>query len=277
MAPTLANSDDRRNPLKRFLLAAATTILLVGCAGTTATPAPTQAPTTNPSPVPTARPTAVPTATATERPPATATAPASHAAAVYPDWYTGQQGGAGILAAGSHETKSFVPAFTFSVPDGWVNGGDETGFYELFPDTPGNQAEFTASGSLADAIHMGPLESPYFACDAWEDNSGATAAEMVAAIVANEVLATSDPIDVTIGGLTGKQIDVQLDPGWTETCPGDPPGVDLADMRARGILLDTADRGVLVLFVASVHSAGHEAFLTEAMPIIESFEFDVPE
>ena len=35
-------------------------------------------------------------------------------------------------------------------------------------------------------------------------------------MVANEALATSEPIDVTIGGLTGKQIDVRLDPGWTE-------------------------------------------------------------
>jgi len=30
-----------------------------------------------------------------------------------------------------------------------------------------------------------------------------------------------------------------------------------------------------VIFVASLHSAGHEAFLAEAMPIVESFEFDL--
>ena len=121
---------------------------------------------------------------------------------------------------------------------------------------------------------MGPLESPYFVCDAWEDNQG-TAAEMVAAVVANEALATSEPVDVTIGGLTGKQIDVRLDPGWTESCPGDPPGFDLGDMRTRVILLDTPDRGVIVIVLGSLHSAGHEAFLAEAMPIIESFQFDL--
>ena len=119
------------------------------------------------------------------------------------------------------------------------------------------------------------MTSPYFTCDAWEDNQGATAAEIVAAMVANDALATSEPVDVTIGGLTGKQIDVRLDPGWTESCPGDPPGFDLGDVRTRAILLDTPDRGVIVIFVGSLHSAGHEAFLAEAMPIVESFQFDL--
>ncbi|MFL5689812.1 MAG: hypothetical protein ACJ77I_12550 [Chloroflexota bacterium] len=162
---------------------------------------------------------------------------------MYPAWYTGERTGAGTLTAGSQTTTSFVPGFTFTVPEGWVNNGDEVGFYGLFPDTTANAAEFAASENLAHAIHMAPLESPYFTCDAWEDNQGATAAEMVAAIVANKALATSVPVDVTIGGLTGKQVDVQLDPAWTEHCPGDPPGFDLADGRSRGILLDTPMAG----------------------------------
>jgi len=168
-----------------------------------------------------------------------------------------------------------MPRFTFTVPEGWVNTGDEPGFYGLFQDTAANQVEFASSEALAHAIHMGPLSNPHFLCDAWEDNRGATAAEMVAAVAANQALATSEPVDVTIGGLTGKQIDAQLDPSWTETCPGDPPGFDLGDMRARAILLDAPGRGVLVIFVGSTHSADHEAFLAEAMPVIESFQFNI--
>jgi hypothetical protein len=168
-----------------------------------------------------------------------------------------------------------VPGSRFTVPEGWVNGSDETGFYGLFPDTPANQAEFAASGGFANEIFMGPRNDPYLTCDAWEDNQGATAAKIVAAVVANDALATSEPVDVTIGGLTGKQIDVRLDPSWTESCPGDPPGFDLGDGRSRAILLDTPDRGVIVISLGSLHSAGHEAFLAEAMPIIESFQFDL--
>jgi hypothetical protein len=200
---------------------------------------------------------------------------AASATAAYPAWYTGDRTGAGILSAGSQTTKSFVPAFTLTVPKGWVNGADERDFYGLFPDTPSNQAEWAAFGRMAQDIHMGPVESPYFVCEAWENNRGPTAAKMVAAMVANKALATSDVIDVAIGGLTGKQIDVRLNPARKETCPGDPPTFDLAGGRTRGILLDTPDRGVIVMFLGSLHSADHEAFLASAMPIIESFQFDL--
>ena len=255
------------------VIAAAGAVLLVavvGCqsvpgngggqAAIASSPSPTLLPAVSPAPSPSLAASASPAA-------------APSASALFPVWYAGERNGTGILPAGSQTTKSFVPRFTFTVPEGWVNGGDEHGFYGLFPDTPANAAESAASGRLAQEMYMGPLESPYFVCDAWEDNRG-TAAEMVAAMVANEALATSEPIDVTIGGLTGKQVDVQLDPGWTERCPGDPPTLDLGDMRTRGILLDTPDRGVIVIFLGSLRSAGHEAFLAEAMPIVESFQFD---
>ncbi|MBA2721161.1 MAG: hypothetical protein H0U52_18255 [Chloroflexi bacterium] len=208
--------------------------------------------------------------------PSVAASASPSATAVFPSWYTpdSDRGGSGILSAGSHTTRSFVPGFTFTVPEGWVNDGDIAGFYSLFPDQPDNAAEIAASGNLAHAIHMGLVVSPFFMCEALETNRGATAAEMVAAVEANEALATSDPVDVTIGGLTGKQIDVQIDRGYSGSCPGDPPTLDLKDMRVRGTLLDTHDRGVLVIFTGSFHAAGHDAFLSDAMPILESFQFD---
>ncbi len=246
--------------MKRLVLCTSIVVsILAGCGAATPSAAPTQGTASTPAPVAaSASPSAAP--------------PAS---VVFPSWYTGGGNGVGILSAGSQTTTSFSPGFTFTVPEGWVNTSDEAGFFGLFPDTPANQAEFGRSEGLAHEIHMGPHNNPYFTCDAWEDNQGATAAEIVAAMAANDALATSEPLDVTIGGLAGKQIDVRLDPGWTESCPGDPPGFDLGDTRARGILLDAPDRGVIVIFVGSLHSADHEAFLADAMPIVESFQFDL--
>ncbi len=206
----------------------------------------------------------------------TAVASASPSAApAYPSWYTPESGsgGAGVLAAGARATRLFVPSFRFTVPEGWVNDADSAGFFSLFPDTAENAAEHAASGSFAHGIHMGLMDSPYFLCEALEANGGATSAEMVADLVANDTLATQ-PVDVVIGGLTGKQVDVRLDPGWTGSCPGDSPSFDLKDVRVRGILLDVPDRGVLVIFARSLHAAGHETFLADAMPILESFQFD---
>lgn len=210
-------------------------------------------------------------------PPPVSAAPSAppSGSARYPGWFTGEQQGAGILPAGSHTTRKFTPGFTFTVPNGWVNGTDQLDVYALFPDTPANAAEHAATDGLAHELSIFRFGSPYWICGAWEDHRGATAAEIVASLMSTEAIATSEPIDVEIGGLAGKQIDIRLDPGWTETCPGDPPTFDLGDTRTRVLLLDTPDRGPVFINVGSLHSADHEAFLAEAMPIVESFRFDV--
>ena len=242
--------------MKRFVLSTSIAVsILAGGGAATPSAAPSQG---TPSPSVSAAPSA-----------------SQAASAVCPTWFTEACAGAGILPAGSHTTRNFLPGFTFTVPAGWVNSADGTDGYGLFPDTPANAAEHAASGALAHDMAVFRFPSPYFVCDAFEDNRGATAAEMVASMVANEAIAASEPVDVTIGGLTGKQVDLRLDPGWTEPCPGDPPTLDLGDTRTRVILLDDPDRGIIVIGLMSMHSADHEAFLGEAMPIIESFQFDM--
>lgn len=211
--------------------------------------------------------------------PAVSSAPSLSAApsgsAAYPAWFTGDRGGAGILPAGSNATTSFAPAFTFTVPEGWVNSSDGREYYALFQDSPANAAEEPASGSLAHEIGLLRFASPYWFCDAWEDHTSTTVAETLSSLLATEAIDASEPVDVNIGGLTGKQVDIRLDPGWTETCPGDPPTLDLGDTRRRVILLDTPGYGVTIINVDSLRSEGHEAFLAEAMPIIESIQFDL--
>jgi len=226
------------------------------------------------SPTPTLQPSATPVASSQG-----STAPS--ASALWPTWYPAEAvrdaNGAGILSAGSHATRVFRPAFTYGAADGWVNAYDEPGYYTLFPDSPANAAQFASSDELAHVIFMGLHTSPYFTCESAESNGGTTAAEMVAAMTANEVLAMSGLVDVAIGGLTGKQFDVRRSPDWTGTCPGDselPPGLDPVDERTRGILLDVPDDEVLVIFMYSGSSADHDAFVAEAMPIVDSFKFD---
>jgi len=201
------------------------------------------------APTPSAQPTAAVTAAPTPSP-----------TFVYPS---------GILSPGSHATASFLPAFTFTLPEPWVLDGDTTSYYSLFPDSPANRAEWARTGNAASGILIASeLERPWFVCEAWEDNRGATAAEMVAAVTATEALATTGVVDVEIGGLTGKQFDVRLNPDWTETCPGDPPGLDLGDSRNRILFLDRPGDNPLVIFAGS-----SDAAVAEAMPVVESFDF----
>ena len=48
---------------------------------------------------------------------------------------------------------------------------------------------------------------------------GTTATEIIDAIAARDGLEVTDPVAMTIGGLSGQQIDLHLAPDWAGTCP----------------------------------------------------------
>jgi hypothetical protein len=203
------------------------------------------------------------------------------ASAVFPQWFTSgsESSGAGILLPGSQTTRAFLPGSTFSVPEGWVSDTDSADFYGLFPDTPANEAEFALSGGRAQGIFMGLVGTPDgLICDGVGVTNGSTAAELAQSLVANEALVTSEPVDVAIGGLTGTRVDAHIDPDWTGSCPRapeDPPTKDYKDYRGRFVFLDIPRGGKLLIIVDSVHAADFEAFLAEAMPVVESFQFNL--
>jgi len=230
--------------------------------------APTSSPTASASPVASASPTASPSASA-----------------VFPSWFPASSEGAGILPAGGQTTRTFLPGSTFTVPDGWVNDLDNPFQYSLFPDTSANQAEYALREDVAQSILLTPMVSNnmFTICDSTL-MQGATAAEIVDGIVANEALITSEPVEVTIGGMSGLQIDTRLDPDWTGPCsptPDDPPARDFKDLRNRIIVLDRTsetlplDRRTIGIAIGSTHAADFDAFLAEAMSIVESWQFDL--
>jgi hypothetical protein len=203
---------------------------------------------------------------------------APSAGADFPEWFTAESDGAGILPPGSQATRAFLPGSTFSVPEGWVNNTDSADFYGLFPDTPANEAEFALSGSLAQDIFMGIVDTPGgLVCEGVGETHGSTAAELVDSLVANEALVTSEPVDVTIGDLTGTRVDAHIDPDWTGSCPPNPdnPAQDYTDYRGRFVFLDLPRGGKLLIIFNSVHAADFESFVTQAMPVVESFRFDL--
>ena len=184
------------------------------------------------------------------------------------------------MPAGSQTTRQFLTGSTFTVPAGWVNDGDSVPVYSLFPDTPANEAEYALREDVAQSILMTSIvpNNMFTICDSTLFQ-GATAAEIVDEIVANEALSTTEPVDVTIGGLNGIQIDTQLDPAWTGTCavaPDDPPARDFKDIRNRIIVLDQPGGSTIGFAIGSTYSADFDAFLADAIPIIESLDFPGP-
>ena len=221
-----------------------------------------------PAPIPTPTPTRA--ATATPSP-----------SAAYPSWFSHGGNGAGILAAGRQATQRFIPGSTFIVPEGWVNEDDTVPVYSLFPDTPANEAEYADSKETAQNIVLTDrvANNMFAICDATGLFQGATAAETTSAVVANPAFKfwATEPIDVTIGGLTGRQVDLQLSPEWSGTCTHNPddPTRDYLDARMRLIVLDSPGGDTIGIAISSHHSSGSEQFLGKAMPIIESLRFAV--
>jgi hypothetical protein len=121
-------------------------------------------------------------------------------------------------------------------------------------------------------------------CEEAEWEGGTSSAEIAAALVARDGLTTTEPGPLAVGGLTGLQLDVGLQAGWAGTCPQDPttPAVPLVgtvmaegDNRYRVIVLDRPDRGNIAILLYAHYAADFDAFVRDAMPIVESFEFDL--
>jgi len=208
---------------------------------------------------------------------------------------------AGELSAGRQTSRSIRPSFTFTVPTGWVNTADWhdlDDYFALAPDTPANRAAAARDEDFAQSMVIGPHRTVVGAdCESRLDGAGLSAAEVVGALATREGLATSEPETVTISGLTGRQIDVGLEPGWTGTCPQDPTTAAVAllggtpaqgENRQRIVILDTPDCGESVeqgpicasggnisIVIYADRAADFDAFLSDAMPIVESFEFDI--
>ena len=256
--------------MKRLALTLGLCLGLMGCASGS-TPATEQPVAVLPTTIPTTSPaTPAPTATA---------APTATSSVAFPSWLTEHGGGAGILSAGSQTTRQFLAGSTFTVPEGWVNDGDYAPAYFLFPDTPANKAEYAISkGKAQEIILTNKVARNMFAiCDATGLFQGATASAVIDALAANDAFSMTEPVDVTIGGLSGRHVDLRLSPDWAGRCalsPNDPPTKDYRDARMRLILLDTPAGGTIGIAISSGYSSDHGAFLADAMPVVESLQFD---
>ena len=172
-----------------------------------------------PAAVPSVQPTATPSPTATPVAEATpAPIPAD-----------------GSMRPGTYVTRPLPApddalALTFTVPAGWHGFGDRT----IFPDgADGNALQFIGVTALnSDLCHWADPKG--------EVNVGTTVDDLVAALVAQTKYEVSDPVDVSIGGYSGKRVDVVYPAElFKEKGSGEAPGCDEGSnppVRRRGHL-----------------------------------------
>lgn len=191
----------------------------------------------------------------------------------------------GPIASGTYTTRIFLhPPITYSVPAGWSN----------FEDTPGNFLLVPPGGDLA-GIDAGTSDyvgiySTVAAPNGCESGTlpgvGSTAAEMAEWLAGNPGLVVSRRENVEIGGLSGFSLDLQMTPGWTQSCSysnGRPLvplliGVDRSALehavvdrgKTRVYLLDN-DGGALAVEVYDVDDDGRD--LDTYSAVVEDMSF----
>lgn len=185
----------------------------------------------------------------------------------------------GALAAGTYTSRVFDAPLTFTVPSDWVNNIDRS----------------RAFGLATDGGYIGLMTGPFlgFADPDCEDRFpagvGTTLGEVVATLTNDPRLATSRAQAVTVGDRTGQVLDIQIAASWTRTCgssDGLPavnllsttddrsgPGFGLAGAeRTRAIFVDVGG-AVVAINIGASDGTDLEAFVSKAMPIIESMRF----
>jgi len=185
------------------------------------------------------------------------------------------------LAAGTYTSRSFKPPVTFTVPAGWTNGADAESYFELRP-----------AGSDVVGIYLfrGPLPaSQDRACpDRAEPGVGTTSGALSTWISSLPGLTVSSPRLASVGGLRGVELDLQIAPGWTFSCPfanglpsaplfvgssGDFRWVIAGSERLRLDLLDGPDGTTIVVDIDAFEGSLMEDFLAAASPIVRTFMF----
>jgi hypothetical protein len=226
------------------------------------------------------------------------------AAALAGDWvYVGcpdKQGWClGDLPAGPHVSTIFTPfvapaawtyaygRFTYTTPAGWANGEDCAWCYTLAKqgapaNTNINIWSDVAAHRQDNQCTGGPAQGV-----------GRSADAIVSWLTTLPGLVTSAPAPITIGGLSGKMVDLAVKPTWTTTCSyADPPGRALVstfsdplkpdgldwNIQANGltriIALDLGDGRALVIDIEGQTKADYDALLPDAMQVVNTFTFN---
>jgi hypothetical protein len=204
----------------------------------------------------------------------------------------------GTLVPGQHISHLFKPfgvtgQLSYTVPEGWMVVADCPSCYAL-----AKQDSDTSSINLDSAVLL--------------VSHGKTCTDTGTAIVAGTPLAFAEslatvpglvagtPTPVTVGGLTGVMVDVSTLPGWSDLCSysqgtdanGSPGPIEYSTSvstftdaatgsefavspggGARYVLLDHGVGQTLLIEISDAGATSWEAFLAEAMPVVNSFEF----
>ncbi len=253
----------------RGTLAAA--LLFAGCAGVTPASAPTSA-----APTSTVAPATVAPTTKTLASPTTAATTAGPTRLATARFEIDQ---------GSYIYDLAQPAVTFTVPEHWLMTETFPRHFGLRPDN------FVAEDSIRTWYDMRIAAKDGACSEAPEPGLDHTAADLLADFIARPGLEATTPRPITLGGLGGHWVDLDLADGWTTPCPFT-DGVAAVTLfvddavpdenafwgvsgpgRMRLFVLDDGVASNVLITIDSAGGASFDDLVAAAMPVIETFDF----
>lgn len=209
------------------------------------------------------------------------------------------------LTAGRQASSRFVHSFSYTVPAGWAASWDTPKGYSLE-----RQSDYAGEGAFRSA-NVGPtiyvFPDPEAAiqdesCDVTtQPGIGSSAGGLADWVADRPGILASKPVDIAIGGLTGRLVDVQEAPTFAKMCSpldgwgdrqtmairyialvrGAGPGGQISDrwewgvdglQRQRYIFVDLG-AGKTVAIVLDATSKAFDQLVADAMPIVQSMTF----
>jgi hypothetical protein len=187
----------------------------------------------------------------------------------------------GRLAPGRHVSPLFRPfggstgQVSYTVPAGWADQYECESCFQIgrASDPAYPSIVLFTSALIPDTVAQN--------CHGTSNTIGSSVGAIANWLTTIPGLVATTPTTTTIGGFSGVMVDLSIAPGWANPCePGqlvhtfsDPTLLITDSGHARYILLDLDGGRTLLIDVEGQDSASFDAFIRDAMPIIDSFEF----
>lgn len=189
-----------------------------------------------------------------------------------------------------YTSRLFTPPTTVEVPPIWVVTADDAAVLTISPlivEEGASPTPTEVAGIYLFRDALAASQDP--ACTSKPDGTVKTDAKSLADWVSvRPGLTATKPTAVTIGGLSGWQVDAQIAPTWTTACPfadgapsvnllvnkaGTPRWVVFGSEKLRLAFLDVPDGGTVTVNRSVNDKSIFDGFISETDPIIASMEF----
>jgi hypothetical protein len=174
-------------------------------------------------------------------------------------------------------SHQFGEPFTYTSFPGWSFGDSDAGWLRLEP--PPSEAHGTSFYVLRNVRATRPDCS-----DRLMQSVGASSDAITRWFSRHPALDATAPRPITLGAASGSWVDLQLAPGWDQTCPqglpllsnpkgGESWGIEHNTEKMRFYVLDLPDGNTVTVVLDAQKASNFKDMIRHEAPVVKSFDF----